>query len=247
MNKCSICQKKNIIQYICPICNKEYCEKHIYSHICSVNNNNKSFFDLSTKSLLLSIISWIRNKIYNLNMYSYLIYFSIFIYILSCIFRNLTYNLCFFSSISFILFEPWRLITYIFIHGNFFHLLFNMIALNLFGSMVEKRIGKKLFLFSYIIFGISSSLFHLIFSSSPLIGSSGSIFGLLAFCSLINPNVTIFINFIPIKLKYAIFFVFIFDLFFGFFIPDNIAHFAHIGGLISGLLLGKILLQFNRK
>ena len=242
MNECHICKKKCIVQYICPICHNEYCEKHIYSHICYDNENNY-FSVFSLKSIYSFFIQWVKNQYYNLSYYSYISYISIIIYLLYCFSENIIYNLCFFSNISSLIFEPWRIITYMFVHGSFIHLFFNLIALNLFGSFLEKRIGKNLFLISYIFCGIFAAIFHFLFSSSPLIGSSGSIFGLLSICSLISPNMTIFINFIPMKLKNAVIAIFLFDLFFGVFINDNIAHFSHIGGLLFGIIIGRYILH----
>ena len=226
MNECHICKKKCIVKYICPICHNEYCEKHIYSHVC-YDKENSFFNDFSLKNLYSFFIQFIKHQFYNLNYYSYISYISLIIYLFSCFSQNIIYNLCFFSNISSLIFEPWRIITYIFVHGSFIHLFFNLIALNLFGSFLENRIGKQLFLFS----------------SSPLIGSSGAIFGLLSICSLISPNMTIFINFIPMKLKNAVIVLFFFDLLFGLFITDNIAHFSHIGGLLSGVIIGNYIIH----
>lgn len=241
MSKCSICKKENELIYICTICKKEYCEHHIYSHFCNISDYKNDINENSNYKSIKELYSFINYK--SISVYSYIIYISIIVYLLSFIFNNIISSLCFYSNILFIILEPWRIITYMFIHGSFIHLLFNMIALNLFGSIIELKIGRKLFLISFILCGIISALVHFMFLNTPLIGSSGSIFGLLSICSFINPNMTIFINFIPIKLKYSIIFIFFIDLIFGLFISDGIAHFAHIGGLISGLIIGYIFLK----
>ncbi|GAO42047.1 rhomboid family intramembrane serine protease [Flavihumibacter petaseus] len=149
-------------------------------------------------------------------------------------------------------FKPWQLITYMFMHGGFFHLLFNMFTLYMFGPMLEDVWGPKKFFNFYMICGIVAGLAHLVFGGlAPAVGASGAIMGVMAAFAYLFPNVSVMIMFIPIpvKVKYVIPALMAFDLF-GAFNPstgDNIAHWAHLGGALAGLLIVIIWNKTNRK
>ncbi len=237
MKECFICHNKNKINYICPICNREYCEIHKYSHICnSKYSNNYKKNNISIRAVFILITEKIKKVILNSKSSSYISFISILVYLLSSL--NLSSKLCFYPIISYIIFEPWRIITYIFVHGNFIHLFFNLIALNFFGSILELDVRKYDFIIYYLTCGIGSALIHFIFSNYPLIGSSGAIFGLFGIASILNPNLTILINFFPIKLKYSVIIALFFEIFASLFLFDNISHFSHIGGILIGLVIG---------
>lgn len=141
----------------------------------------------------------------------------------------------------------WQLITYQFLHGGIWHLFFNLFALWMFGIELENIWGSKRFLSFYILSGIGAGLFQLfvapLFSTpAPTIGASGAIFGVLAAFGFTFPDRPIFMFpiFIPIPAK---FFVIIYaGLAFLLGITGsagNIAHIAHLGGAITGLILLK--------
>lgn len=140
----------------------------------------------------------------------------------------------------------WQVVTYMFLHGGFFHLLINMFVLWMFGSELESRWGKNEFLKYYFITGIGAGLVYLATrynSSIPTIGASGAIFGLLLAFGFTFPNRYVYLYFfIPIKAKFL---VFIFGgiefiaAFSG--SENNIAHFAHLGGLLVGFLYLKFI------
>jgi membrane associated rhomboid family serine protease len=169
-------------------------------------------------------------------------------------------------------FRPYQIITHMFMHGGFFHLLFNMFGLWMFGSTVEKVWGPKKFLLFYLICGVVAALtqmasytfdwwsidrailsvednarYQMILRSSATVGASGAIMGILAAFGYLFPNTTLFIMPIPfpIKAKWAIMGIIALDVFGGVSrIPgDNIAHFAHVGGALAGLL---IVLYWNK-
>ncbi|MEO5893589.1 MAG: rhomboid family intramembrane serine protease [Ferruginibacter sp.] len=171
-------------------------------------------------------------------------------------------------------FKPYQVVTYMFMHGGFFHLLFNMFALWMFGSMVESVWGPKRFLIFYFICGIGSAFFQLgsyahdfwqldhgmITSMADMlekqqmaqftstVGASGAIMGVLAAFGYLFPNMELIIIPIPvpIKAKWAILGMIALDVFGGVvkLQGDNIAHFAHIGGALIGFLL---VLYWNKK
>jgi membrane associated rhomboid family serine protease len=146
-------------------------------------------------------------------------------------------------------FRPYQLVTYMFAHasydgvGNihFFHILFNMYALWMFGSALEQYWGAKKFLIFYFACGLAAGVTHLVLSNNPVVGASGAVMGLLAAFAYLFPNTEFFIIPIPfpIKAKYMAAIYAAIDLFGGF-QPgkgDDIAHFAHLGGLAMGFIL----------
>ena len=144
-------------------------------------------------------------------------------------------------------FQPYQFITYMFMHGGFSHILFNMLGLWMFGSEIEYRFGPKKFLIYYIACGLGAAALHFglvyfnIGDPYPLLGASGAVFGLLVAYGMMFPNNIIMPLFPPIPMK-AKYFVMIYagiELFSGIgrFSGDNVAHFAHLGGAITGFIL----------
>ena len=134
----------------------------------------------------------------------------------------------------------WQLFTYMFLHGGIWHLALNMYALFLFGNDIEYYWGTKEFYKFYFITGIGAGIIYAILrfhSYIPVIGASGAIFGVLLAYGLYFPErrLMIFPLFIPIK---AIHLVYIFGAieFLSIFTHDNIAHLAHLAGLLVGYL-----------
>lgn len=139
--------------------------------------------------------------------------------------------------------EIWRLITSTFIHANLFHIFFNMYALFMVGPLIEKYYGKIKYLIIYICSGILGSLFSVVLSNNLSVGASGAIFGLfgsmLYFGYKYRATLDGFLksNIIPVILL---------NLFLGF-IMTNIDVFAHIGGLIGGILVSYTLGVANKE
>ena len=155
-------------------------------------------------------------------------------------------------------FKAWQLITYMFMHQaldalgqiSFSHILFNMFALWMFGGILENVWGGKRFLTFYMICGVFAGLTQLLVQSGfdYAVGASGAIMGIMAAFVYLFPNTELFIMFIPIpvKAKYVIPGFMLLDLF-GSFAPrqgDNVAHWAHLGGALAGLVL---VIFWNRK
>ncbi len=149
------------------------------------------------------------------------------------------------------LFKPYQLVTHMFAHGGFFHILFNMYALWLFGAVLEKTWGPKRFLIFYLLCGLAAGLTQMFFvSQGAAIGASGAVMGLLAAFAYTFPNVEFYILPIPfpIKAKYLAIVYAGIDLFGGFSGgSDNIAHFAHLGGLAMGFILAIIWNKTDKK
>lgn len=154
-------------------------------------------------------------------------------------------------------FEVWQPITYMFLHGDFSHIFFNMFALWMFGRGLEMEMGSKRFFIYYFTCGIGAALVQLGMAEidimnmesqgaiwnymlTPTVGASGAVFGLLLAFGMMHPNATIMLLIPPIPMK-AKWFVVIYGiielLLIIFQAQDGIAHFAHLGGMFWGWLL----------
>ena len=174
-------------------------------------------------------------------------------------------------------FKPHQFITYIFMHGGFSHILFNMLGVYIFGQVLEQVWGPKRYLIFYILTGLGAALAQYIImhfeisdvldivnqdinsrnldtsqrtelinqkyeylNKHVIIGASGSLFGLLGGFGMLFPNRELYLYFfIPIKAKWLVILYGGFEIFSGLQNnpTDNVAHFAHIGGLLVGLAL----------
>jgi membrane associated rhomboid family serine protease len=138
----------------------------------------------------------------------------------------------------------WQLVTYLFLHGGFFHIFFNMFALWMFGPDLEQLWGESEFLKFYFLCGIGAGVFDVALTTlfgAPLsltIGASGAIYGLLLAFGLIYPNRPIFIWFvIPIPAKWFVVIIGAIEFFSEISGPgSNIAHLAHLGGMLVAYL-----------
>lgn len=173
-------------------------------------------------------------------------------------------------------FRPYQLVTHMFMHGGLFHLLFNMLALWMFGSNVERVWGPKRFLIFYFICGLGAALAQMgsyafdfwqldqlqltpdevvtyqdILRRNYTVGASGAVMGVLAAFGYLFPNteLIIFPIPVPVKAKWAIAGIIALDVFGGISkVPgDNIAHFAHVGGAVIGLFLVWYWNKTNKK
>ena len=164
-------------------------------------------------------------------------------------------------------FKPYQLITYMFMHGNFEHLFFNMFALWMFGNTLENIWGSKRFLWFYMLCGVGAGLCQEVvqyiqyvttlaqydsvnFGGGQVIsmanylnmlntvGASGAIYGLLLAFGMMFPNSMIYLYFfVPIKAKWFVIGYAVIELVSGFIGGGNVAHFAHLGGMLFGLIL----------
>ena len=162
-------------------------------------------------------------------------------------------------------FRPYQFVTYMFMHGSFAHLFFNMFALWMFGNAIENAWGPKRFLIFYLVCGIGAGLTqelvqYIQFSDIhnfqnvnlggrivpvedylnmlTTVGASGAVYGILLAFGMMWPNSMIYLYFlIPIKTKWFVLIYGLLELFTGFSSIDNVAHFAHVGGMVFGLLL----------
>ena len=156
-------------------------------------------------------------------------------------------------------FLPWQVISHMFMHGGLTHIFFNMFALVVFGSALEKSWGSKRFLQYYMLCGIGAffmyeatvgyEILKLTGSISyegvagRVVGASGCVYGLLLGFGMLFPNTELILLFPPIPIK-AKYFVIIYGLLelslaMGNNPGDNVAHVAHLGGMLFGYILIK--------
>jgi len=140
-------------------------------------------------------------------------------------------------------FFPWQLVTYMFLHGGLFHLLFNMLALWMFGMELEHTWGSRKFLTFYLLCGIGAGITNLMVAPLigqvvPTIGASGAVFGILTAFGMMFPNRPVYLYFLfPIPAKFFIVGWIVLELLYGVAgTPDGVAHFAHLGGAAIGFL-----------
>ena len=141
----------------------------------------------------------------------------------------------------------WTFLTSMFMHGGFFHLFVNMLSLFFVGSFVEKILGKKRYLWLYIISGVVASLFFVLLSlmfsiglDSYAVGASGALFALIGFLMLLTPDQPVYMMFIPIpiKMKYAAPGMLLALWLISLAGDIPIGNTAHLGGLLAGLAYG---------
>jgi membrane associated rhomboid family serine protease len=144
-------------------------------------------------------------------------------------------------------FYVWQFVTYMFLHGGFLHIFFNMYGVMLFGSPIEHLWGTKRFLFYYFFTGIGAGITIFVVGFIlggtdifiPTIGASGALFGLLLAFGILFPNVELLIFFIlPIKAKYLVFLYGAIELTAQISSGGNsgISHLGHLGGLLFGII-----------
>ena len=135
----------------------------------------------------------------------------------------------------------WQPITYMFIHGDLFHVLINMFVLWMFGSEMESIWGRAQFLRYYFLTGVGSGLVWLLFNTgqsySVLIGASGAIYGILIAYGMMFPNRTVYLYFmIPIKVKWFVVFLGAVAFLSSFNNNTNISHLTHLSGMVIGFV-----------
>lgn len=185
-----------------------------------------------------------------------LIIANVVIFIATLIFPQIIFELGFRPIYLSLQYLPnlYTLFTSMFLHGGFAHIFGNMIVFLFMGIAFEQRIGKKNFIIIYLITGVCGALAHSVVNlGSPivLIGASGAIFGILGAFAYSYPRDTvvmpiplgIIMVFRPIKVMYAaVLFAMLTTVIVIIGIPDNTAHYAHIGGLLSGVVIAALLI-----
>jgi membrane associated rhomboid family serine protease len=144
-------------------------------------------------------------------------------------------------------FRPWQLVTYAFMHGGYTHILFNMIALYMFGGAIERTFGARNFVVYYFVCAVVAAVAQLLvlhyFSPEkffPTLGASGAVFGLLLAFGMLYPHEKVMLIFLPVPMPAWLFVI-------GYALVElvmgvtgtqaGVAHFAHLGGMVGGYVL----------
>lgn len=165
-------------------------------------------------------------------------------------------------------FGPWQLVSYMFLHGSFTHLFFNMFSLWMFGGLIERTLGARRFLTYFFVCGIGAGIcqelwqtaqyfidemykYEMVNTGSTIIpmsyflnqwttiGASGACYGVLLAFGMLYPNERIMLLLppIPMKAKYFVAGYAVIELVSAYASNDNVAHLAHLGGMLFGWLL----------
>ena len=145
-------------------------------------------------------------------------------------------------------FYIWQLATYMFLHGGIWHILWNMLALWMFGSDVEQTWGTDRFLKFYFFCGIGAGICVVVLNyfpfgnpNVPTLGSSGAIYGILLVCAMLWPDRVILFSFlIPIKMKYFVMIIGGIAFLNSFNVNSGVSDVAHLGGMAFGYLFLKM-------
>lgn len=147
----------------------------------------------------------------------------------------------------------WQFVTYMFVHGSVTHLLFNMLALIMFGRTLERYLGTREFLLFYflcgILGGVISYLFYIIQGAAnvAVMGASGSIYALLFLCAVLFPNSRLLLFFIfPVRMPYAVMIYIAIEIFsqvFG--VANGVAHLIHLSCILIAWLYVWIRFRIN--
>jgi membrane associated rhomboid family serine protease len=141
--------------------------------------------------------------------------------------------------------QPWRFVSAVFLHGSLIHLLYNLFALALFGSILEKVIGSKKFLWVFFLSGIFANLIAVNFYTSSL-GASGAVYGILGCLAFLRPGMMVWAFGFPMPMFIAAI-LWVGGAVLGIFMPSNIGHIAHLSGILVGFLFGLFLKLGKRK
>ena len=165
-------------------------------------------------------------------------------------------------------FHSWQILTHMFMHGGFWHILFNMYTLWMFGSVLERMIGEKKFLIFYFVCGLGAVALHTgveflqaqgymaamadgsttaaqsyaMLKMTPTLGASGAIYGVIIGYAMLFPESRLTLLFPPVTLsaKWMVIIFAVAELLFGITCTAvSVAHFAHLGGMLFGWLLIK--------
>jgi membrane associated rhomboid family serine protease len=144
-------------------------------------------------------------------------------------------------------FKPYQLFTYMFCHGDFFHIFFNMLLLSFMGPVMEEFWGQKRFLVFYTVTGIGAGIFNILMDMffgvgtfSVMIGASGAVYGVMTAFGVTFPNMELRLMLLPIsfKAKYMVMVLGSIAIYSGFRTQpgDNTAHLAHLGGIVVAII-----------
>jgi membrane associated rhomboid family serine protease len=136
----------------------------------------------------------------------------------------------------------WTLFTSVFLHADILHLVYNMIALVLFGLILENIIGSRKFIVIFFVSGIAAGVAAAFFYDASL-GASGAIFGVMGCLAALRPRMFVWVLGVPLPMALAAAVWLMIDML-GVISPANVANIAHIAGLLTGITIGLYLRKY---
>jgi rhomboid family protein len=147
---------------------------------------------------------------------------------------------------AYVMYRPWTLVTYMFVHANFGHIFWNMVVLYFFGPRVEGRLGPSRFIGLYLVSGFAGALLSFIDPMVPIIGASGAIFGVELAYARYWPRDRIYIwGILPVEAWILVIVMAAVSLFGGLGRVGNVAHWAHLGGFAGAALYLVLIDRFS--
>ncbi len=163
---------------------------------------------------------------------------NVIVFALQMIRPALTDQLAFVPAL--VVVRPWTLITYMFAHGGFSHILFNMLGLFFFGPRLELELGSRRFLQLYTISGLMGAVLSAFTPTVAIIGASGAVYGVMMGFAMLWPREQIYVwGVLPVQVRTMVVVITALSLFGGFGGGGDIAHFAHLGGFLGSYLYMK--------
>ena len=145
--------------------------------------------------------------------------------------------------------RPWGALTYMFVHGGLWHLAMNMLFLFFFGTPLESRWGSREFLRFYVICGLGGVALSYVFLPAAVVGASAAVYGVMLAFAMNWPDSPIYVfGIFPVKAKWLVAFLFVLSLLSAVQgAGGGVAHFAHLGGLVTGFVYLKSEWRFSQK
>ncbi|HEY9246107.1 MAG TPA: rhomboid family intramembrane serine protease [Candidatus Methanoperedens sp.] len=262
--ECYYCGFKDPMPFTCKFCGKSFCYNHRLpeSHSCPglavykerVRTSGKlSHYepDMTLKKRRNPVPRSVSRAFSTIRSnYSLTILAVAFIsFVLQYIFGRDLYFSYFALFPQDVFYQEWKfalnLVTHIFLHLNFSHLLFNMIFLFFIGPELERRIGGRRFLAVFFLSGVTAGIGYAVWSIlnndiGYAVGASGALFGIFACLVILAPDMYLYIYFVPMKITHALVFFIITDLALGWLLgqADPVGRSAHLTGIAAGLVIG---------
>ena len=157
------------------------------------------------------------------------------VFVLQMLRPAITDQLAFIPALA--LSRPWTLFTYMFLHGDTGHIFFNMLALFFFGPRLELEMGSRDFVLLYFISGLMGAALSLVTPFAAIIGASGAVYGVMMGFAYLWPREPIYIwGLLPVQARTMVVVMTALSVYGGLGGGDNVAHFAHLGGFLGGLV-----------
>lgn len=260
MARCAECGREEYLPYQCKFCGMSFCVEHRIpeSHSCQgliaykeeMRNRGSIMYRPESqpepvRRHKMSLFGGLGSGYLGGNYSLFIIAIAVVSFILQSIIPGYTSFLA--LSAEGVMRQPWSLVTYMFVHGSFSHLLFNMLFMAFFAPTLERMIGSRKFLEIFFLSGLLAGAVQVLIFGGAVVGASGGLFGVFAALAILAPQITVFVYFIPMRIMHALLIFAAIDIL-GMAGPGTgIAHLAHLTGVLVGLYYGSSLKGSRRR